>query len=156
MGRSLSGQSVSIASPILDVPLLNGLDDTTHPCAPGQFEPGRWGGIRSATTNSAVDVNLVNYTGAGVLNFCGAGSNGSGGILTILIDGEQKFVSAAVSSTLYVVPVGTVTLHPAAGTYPDWIPPVCLQEIPFKSSLVIKGRSASGILTVGYKFRKTA
>lgn len=156
MGRSLSGQSVSIASPILDVPLLNGLDDSAHSCAAGQFDPSRWGGIRTAKINSAVDVNLVNYTGAGVLNFLGAGSNGSGGILTLLIDGEQKFLSSGLTSTTYVVPVGAVTLHPAAGTYPDWIPPVCLQEIPFKSSLVIKGRSASGILTVGYKFRKTA
>lgn len=113
-------------------------------------------GLSVATTGSTLDVDVVNYTGPGVLSFLEAhiGSAAGGGFVTVTLDGVVAFSGATnVGNSAYnrKCIVGTHAYFNAAnGT-------ICFEDIPFRTSLRIQHRAAAGsqINTI-YRYRKHA
>lgn len=113
-------------------------------------------GLSLATTASTLDVDVVNYTGPGVLSFLEGhiGSVAGGGFITVTIDGVVAFAGATnIGSGAYnrKCIVGTHAYFNAVnGT-------ICFEDIPFKTSLRIQHRAAAGsrIHTI-YRYRKHA
>lgn len=111
--------------------------------------------VSSNTTTSYVDA--INYTGAGVLEFC-AFYNREGATFTeqdaeILIDGVSVFSFIAAASSQFRCPVGAVAFN--ATTY---VHSVSLGTVPFRKSLQIRHKrgATSGTSWCWAKVRKTA
>lgn len=108
--------------------------------------------VASTTSTSFVDV--LNYTGSGVLEFCAfmAQAYGSADVVTmeILIDGVTAFSGtqvAAGSAVTTKIPVGAIT-----GSV------VTLSAVPFKTSLQIRHKTSNAPVycKTAYKMRKTS
>jgi hypothetical protein len=112
-------------------------------------------GCVQATTTSATLVDAVNITGSGVLNFVVTGTNSGGGgypQIQIIIDGVTivDFTGASSPSSARVIVGGVV----GSSTVPTCI---TFDQIPFKSSLVIRHRNtSSNTTTTYYKLRRTS
>jgi hypothetical protein len=110
-------------------------------------------GCVQATTTSAALVDVVNITGSGVLNFVVTGSGGGYPQIQIIIDGvtvvDLTGTSSAATARVIVGAVFGSTTAPTGITF---------DQIPFKSSLVIRHRNTlSGSQTITYyKLRRTS
>ena len=153
-------------TPLLDIPIASGI------------VIGGTGGVNNASasladfehysvtayTSSTTYVDVVNYTGQGVLNWTVSmcmQSTGSGAACEVLIDG------VVVSSLSLVVFSASYTVHCLAGflkSIPYWNgavitkPVVDADQIPFKTSLQVrhKAGSGSGNTVTRVRYRKTA
>lgn len=147
-------QSTQSSSPLLSPPIAGGISTSDENYLTGTI----LGGV-SASTNSTSYVDVVNYTGAGVLEFClgimgGAGTTGS---YIITIDGlDSTFTITSTSGAYYTAEcfVGAVASY--IGDYV--IRGISLASIPFKESLRIQHKTSNGgyAATTNYRYRKTA
>ena len=114
----------------------------------------RVAGLASGSTSSTTYVDIVNYSGQGVLEFCALMANGTPTVsMKLIIDGvEVGAISASASSSNYSGKplAGLFAIETAGGS-------ISLSQIPFYSSLVIQAKvSTTGSSLVYYKYRKTA
>jgi len=114
----------------------------------------RVAGLASGSTSSTSYVDIVNYSGQGVLEFCAVMANGTPTVsMQLIIDGVNVgSVSVSASSGNYSGKplVGLFAIESAGGA-------ISLSQIPFHSSLVIQAKvSTTGSSLVYYKYRKTA
>ena len=132
------------------VPLTSGAD--TYAPYINNFDYRMVMGCVQATTTSTSLVDVVNITGSGVLNFVVAGASNSTLQIQVIIDGVTVADLTGTGSALYArVIVGAVI---GSTTVPTGI---TFDQIPFKSSLVIKHRNTSGATTTTYyKLRRTS
>lgn len=115
-------------------------------------------GLTSATSTSSSPVDVVNYTGAGVLEFCAESTQANvvhTPSMTVTIDGVAmptiSPVGTGTQSTIGVL-VGAVV---GAGSGAV-ISGVSLGAVPFNSSLQISHTSnGSNTATCRYKYRRT-
>lgn len=131
---------IAIGAPVLDIRLI------TDAIAGSYVFPGEVG-----------LADVVNITGAGVLNFVAMTQSvpGKNGYLAITVDGvvlisDASYFTSGASSH---VAVGCA----AVGTGVDSTTSVSLDQIPFRSSLRIQYRTDSGgYCVVAWKLRRTA
>jgi hypothetical protein len=142
-------------TPILDVPIASGL------ALPGPYAQGRIlaGHLHSSvsgpgllTTASTTYVDVLNYTGQGVLSFLAIAPDAAvAPYLKLVIDGVTIFTDFGPSAIQYAcrAAVGTIS-----GTTSD--PVISIDAIPFKTSLQIQAKIASSTAYVTVLYRKTA
>lgn len=150
----MSGKIFSFGDALSPPALANGLNVSKY------VQNGAGGSIagfgtcveNAATTSSATLTDLVNYTGAGVLEFAFAMAAAASETarIQIIIDGivVADATTPAVQGAM-ITPVGGISAV-AASTY---FAPV-LGAVPFSKSLNIKMASAAGVVYVGARFRK--
>lgn len=138
----LNGSLLQAPTTALQTPTLTTITGST-----GNFDIITWSivGTKFSYTTSTL-TNLVNITGSGVLQFCAMGgvnmSAPSTNYIEIWIDGV--LVSAVQGST-YNITLLVGCLHvDVTGS---------LDNIPFKSSLVVKARSNGSTLYTVLKYR---
>ncbi len=113
-------------------------------------------GLNVVSTASTLDVDVVNYTGPGVLSFLMGhiGIVGGGGFITVTIDGVVAFAGTTnIGFSAYnrkCIVGAHAYFNAVNGT-------ICFEDIPFAESLRIQHRAASGssIYTI-YRYRKHA
>lgn len=108
----------------------------------------------TTSVTSATTVTIHSYTGKGVLHWAymrDAGGSSTGEI-SIEIDGVVYVPTTSVSTGTTVWVVGS------AQTSVDQVSATGFENVPFLTSLVIKGRrpTGAGTVTAGYSYRKTA
>ena len=147
-------QSTQPSSPLISPPITDGISASGE-----QYLVGPIIGAVSASTTSTSYVDVVNYTGAGVLEFClgmqiGVGTTGSFIIPIDGIDSSFTVVSGSGAYTTAECLVGAVTSN-----FSDYvIGGIALASIPFRTSLRIQHKTSSGSYsaTTNYRYRKTA
>ena len=147
-------QSTQSSSPLLSPPITGGISASDE-----NYLSGTIHGVESASTNSTSYVDVVNYTGAGVLEFClgiviGAGVTGS---YIITIDGLDS--TFTITSTSGAYSMSECFVGAVASYISDYvIRGISLASIPFKESLRIQHKTSNGsyTMTTNYRYRKTA
>jgi hypothetical protein len=147
----LIGSSVSAA---LNPPALaNGLNVTKYIAGTGAVAPFGTLIENTATTSSPTLTDMVNYTGAGVLEFAFAMTSASveTARMQIIIDGViVADVTTPAVQWAMLTPVGGIVAVAAANYYA----PV-LAAVPFSKSLNIKiAAPGSALVNLGARFRK--
>ena len=148
--------------PIADIPIASGLASSVFTAF------GTLGGDATLaplllpvtpiySTNTTTDfVDAINYTGAGVIEFCAFYNRAvtyTEQVGEIIIDGISVFSFTAAASSQFRCPVGSVSYN--ATTY---VHSVGLGAVPFKQSLQIRHKrgATSGTSYVWAKVRLTA
>lgn len=144
-------QSTQPSSPLLSPPSTNGLDTGCSYYTGGNQILYGQASLGTANTPSATVIDAVNYTGAGVLEFC-AKVNGTGtNTLIIIIDGVTVFSKTDTNTNFWACPVGALGSTEVGGT--QYFLPV-LSVVPFYRSLQIQHGGSGG--ATYFKYRKTA
>lgn len=141
--------SAQETSPLLDSPMSTAGFSATPIAGSFDYTNAAKCCASYATTVSTTDVTLVDITGSGVLNFliCSAGLN-SYGYLTLIIDGITIFSAVSTTNNACVL-VGVGSYNPSTGD-------ISIDQIPFKTSLVIKHKAAVSSCLTAYKYRRTS
>lgn len=146
-------QSTQSSSPLLSPPIYMSTPTTLAAIIPTSIA-----GLTSATSTSASPVDVVNYSGSGVLEFCAESTQANTvhtPSMTVTIDGVAmptiSPIGTGTQSTIGVL-VGAVT---GAGSGAA-ISGITLGAVPFSRSLQISHTSnGSNTATCQYKYRRT-
>lgn len=144
--------------PILSPPI--GLVPSSPGKSDGQnvttFMLDKVSGLEKGSTSSTSFVDVVNYAGGGVLEFCAlAATHGEIVYLRLIVDGNTLAdisLEAAIGDYTYFFVKAVAGLYLKA----DSGGAIALTQIPFRESLVIqaKAHSISGTAYVYYRYRK--
>ena len=138
-------------TPLLDIPIASGIVGSASKTSTGTLSG--IGGLASASSIATTSYTQhVNYTGAGVLNFAALfktdSTNADSMTMRVTIDGVViDTQTTAANQYAVVVPAGAISNGAVA-----------LDQIPFKSSLIIESKRDSGgaLGTAYWRYRKTA
>ena len=151
-------------SPLLDVPIADGLMYRDAVTVFGVVAPN---GVNIATTNNTSWVDVVNYTGAGVIEYLAFACFDSTRTMDfeLLIDGVSI---TSVSQTGHANGYGRLIVGTHAeqkyytgSALSQWFPMISLGAVPFKTSLQIRHKvktasGSTGNFETHYRYRKTA
>lgn len=143
---------VPVYDPILQPPI--GL----VPSSPGQstnvttLQLDNISGLEKTTTTSTSFVNIVNYEGGGVLEFCALAIYQELCYLQVIVDGITLADISLDPSASNWAAKAVAGLYLNTSSYTT----IALTQIPFRQSLVIKARiSSTGTAAVYYRYRKS-
>lgn len=128
------------------------------PSSPGQstnvssgFQLDNISGLEKTDTSSTSFVDIVNYSGGGVLEFCALAIYQDLCYLKLIVDGVTLADISLDPSTGNRAAKAVAGLYLNTSSYAT----IALTQIPFRESLVIQARvSSSGTASVYYRYRK--